>query len=313
MIDILKKIVSRLEQFHTQNEMEIIMKAFDNERHTSLRINTIKSTKEEIESELNKKMISFDRTSFSDITYIIDKDDEYELKWSRIFYDWKIYVQWISSMIPAIVLNPSRWDIILDMTAAPWSKTTQIAAMIWNEWKIIACEQNQIRFDKLKYNINLQWANCVETIKIDSLKLINKFKRWYFDKIILDAPCSAEWRINMNNEKTFWFWTEENILKKQKLQIELLKTAIILLKTWWELIYSTCTMTPEENEEVINQILIEHPNIKISDIEIPGLKEVKNWITAFKWNEYDSALSKTKRILPTEITEGFYIAKLTKS
>ncbi|EKE27537.1 MAG: tRNA/rRNA cytosine-C5-methylase [uncultured bacterium (gcode 4)] len=305
------ELLERLKKIYTEKDYQDILAWFDAERITSFRINTLLSDKKEVEDYLNENEISFRISDFSEITYIIDKKHEFALKWSRLFYSGKIYVQGIASQIPALVLAPEKWDIILDVTAAPWSKTTQIAAMTKNSCRIVAAEKNQIRFDKLNYNLKLQWVTCTQTVKIDALDLDKNFEPWTFDRILLDAPCSAEWRINTSNEKTFWFWTLDNIAKKQELQLSLLEHVIPLLKKWGTIVYSTCTLAPEENEEVVDTILKKHFNISLSEIDIALPKTIK-WITEFGSKKYSKDMNKTIRINPSALSEGFFVAKLIK-
>ena len=300
----------RLDKIYNKDDIELILKWLNSDKITSFRINTLKSDKNEIESFLNENNIEFKTLVFFSWAYIIEKKHEFFLKWSRIFYDGKIYVQWVASLIPAILLNPRAWEKILDVTAAPGSKTTQICAMMENKGEIVASEQNQIRFDKLNYNLKLQWCDICNAIKTDALKLQEKFEEWYFDRILLDAPCSAEWRINLNIEKTYWFWSLENISKKQKLQLLLLESVIPLLKAWWTLVYSTCTLAPEENEEVIDFICKKY-SFKIEKNEL-DFEFSRPWIIEFDWKKYNDDISNTIRILPSVLSEGFYVAKLLK-
>lgn len=88
-----------------------------------------------------------------------------------------LYIQWISSQIPVLLLDLKNDSKVLDVSAAPWSKTTQIASIMWNEWEIIANELNTIRAEKLKHNISLQWANNVQIIKFDARKLEKIWKQ----------------------------------------------------------------------------------------------------------------------------------------
>ena len=308
---ILEKFFERLNKIYSPADVKITMEWFNSERITSFRVNTIKSNNKEIEKFLSSNKIDFKKIDFIENVYILDKKDEFFIKWSRIFYDGKIYLQGIASLIPAIVLNPIAWDKVLDVTASPGSKTTQICAMMWNKWEIIAAEKNQIRFDKLNYNLNIQWCNITESIKMDSLNLKDKFKNWYFNKILFDAPCSAEWRINLWNEKSYGFWTLENISNKQKLQLEIFESILPLLASNWEIVYSTCTIAPEENEEVVNAIC-EKYSLVIEEIDFkfeyrrPGLTE-------FNEKKYNNEMEKTLRILPSNLSEWFFIAKLRKN
>ena len=89
-----------------------------------------------------------------------------------------------------------------------------------------------------------------------------------FDRILLDAPCSAEGRILLSNEKSYGFWSLDNIEKKAELQYDLLAQAVRALKSGGTIVYSTCTLAPEENEGVVARILSEHPDMKLQDITL---------------------------------------------
>lgn len=119
---------------------------------------------------------------------------------------------------------------VLDVTAAPGSKTTQMAALLKNTGKIVACEKHQIRYDKLVHNIELQGTTNVETHKMDALKLMTELEEESFDAILLDVPCSAEGRFKLSDERTYGFWTLGNIRDKAIIQTGLLEASIPLLK-----------------------------------------------------------------------------------
>ncbi|MDD2487357.1 MAG: RsmB/NOP family class I SAM-dependent RNA methyltransferase [Candidatus Gracilibacteria bacterium] len=305
-----KTFYERIGKIYGNDDIKIVLKGFDSERVTSFRVNTLKSDKNEIEAFMDENKISFKTLDFLKGAYIIDKSNEFFLKGSKMFYDGKIYVQGIASLIPGMILDPRSGEKILDVTAAPGSKTTQMCALMDNRGEIAACEQNQIRFDKLAYNIKLQGCNIIKMLKMDANKLKDKIPGLYFDKILFDAPCSAEGRINLKNEKSYGFWSVENISKKQKIQLEIFENIIPLLKVGGQLVYSTCTLAPEENEEIIDMVCRKY-GFEIMDIDLnfefarPGIKE-------FSGNEYCDDISKTVRILPTSVCEGFYVANLRK-
>jgi 16S rRNA C967 or C1407 C5-methylase (RsmB/RsmF family) len=124
-------------------------------------------------------------------------------------------------------------------------------------------------------------------------------------------PCSAEWRINFWVEKTYWFWSEDNIKKNYKLQKEILSSILPILKTGWNLVYSTCTIAPEENEGIVHFLLSNFKNLEIQEIFL-DYKNIRNWIASF-WNTvYNKNVIKSLRCLPSEETEGFFIAKFKK-
>jgi len=225
-----KKYLQRIESFLIKEDLEQIIKGYTEDRVCSFRVNTLKSTENEVESFLCSANISFKRVSFLPLAYIIDKKDEFVLKGSPLFYEGEIYVQGLASQLPTMLLDIKDGMNIFDITAAPGSKTTQIAALMNNTGTIIACEKHQIRHDKLVHNIKLQGATNIETHKMDALKLMTELEKESFDAILLDAPCSAEGRFKLNDEKSYGFWTLGNIWDKAIIQTSLLEASIPLLK-----------------------------------------------------------------------------------
>ena len=177
-------------------------------------------------------------------------------------------------------------------------KTCEIAALVNNNANITACELNTIRAERLKYNIEKQGAKCVYIMKEDSRRLNDFFS---FDRILLDAPCSGSGTLNVNDvnlEKTF---TNKLIEKSVKSQLELLKKAVNVLKKGEELVYSTCSILEDENENIIEKVL----------------KEEKCEIIPIDKEKFNLPFLKTKIdgvvcIMPDKYYEGFFVAKLKK-
>lgn len=305
------RFIKRLKEIYGEKDYSLIMDWFSKNRLGSFRINTLKSTKEEIETLLDNLLIKYTKLDFIDNCYLVGKDEEYKIRWTREYYDWKIYFQSVSSQIPSLFLDIKKWEKVLDITAAPGSKTTQISALLDNTWEIVACDMMAIRFDKLNHNIKLQGCTNVKTIKTDANNLKKTFEPETFDKIIFDAPCSAEWRINLDNEKTFWFWSERNTLSKSSIQKEIIRNTIDLLKTWWTFVYSTCTLAPEENEEVVDFVLKNYPEFIVQEINL-DFKYSRKWIESFWKQSYNKQTKNTIKILPSEVTEWFFVAKFIK-
>ena len=147
----------------------------------------------------------------------------------KIYEDGKIYVQSISSMIPPIILRPEPGERVLDMAAAPGSKTTQMATMMNNEGYILANEIDKFRCEKLKYNVEKQGASIVHIINKDGTQLFNNVKS--FDKILVDAPCSGEGRFIVSNKKTYEHWSLKMQEELVEIQKKLISNAVNLCKT----------------------------------------------------------------------------------
>lgn len=275
-----------------QETTEKIIKGYV-KKVVTIRINTIKTDKQEIIDKLKNAQIEFDEIEYNNNALIIRNKNEEDLRKLDVYENGEIYMQSLSSMLPPIVLEPREKENILDMTAAPGGKTTQMSAMTDNKAYITACEKNKIRAERLKYNLQKQGAKMVNVMQEDARKLSDYFS---FDKILLDAPCSGSGTENVLNAK----FTEELIERSVKTQEELLKKALKILKPGGEMVYSTCSILKQENEDLLKKFLkkskIEIMPINLTD-EIPMLP---------------TTLKGTVCVCPTEIYEGFFVAKIKK-
>ncbi len=310
----LKNFLEKLKKIYNKNDFEICKSWFEAEkRKTCFRINLLKTDKEEVFEVLEKNNLKARKIDFLKNWYVLENWKEKDLWNLDIFKDWKIYLQSLSSQIPVDFLDLKEKDKILDITASPGWKTSQVQSILKNTWEIIAVDNNQIRIDKLKFTLERQWIKNVEIIKTDARSLLEKRKDFveYFDKIIADLPCSAEGKFNFKKEKSFWYWKQEIVNKNAKLQKDILRNIVPMLKKGWELIYSTCTISPEENEDIVHFLLCNY------DLEILNLdfdyKFVRNWLKNFWKKIFKKEISESvRRILPSEESEGFFIAKLRK-
>ncbi|HOI29495.1 MAG TPA: NOL1/NOP2/sun family putative RNA methylase [Melioribacteraceae bacterium] len=218
------------------------------------------------------------------------------------------YIQSLSSMIPALVLNPAPGDKVLDLCAAPGSKTTQLADMMGNRGTLIA---NEISLERLKSLVfNIDKMNLVNVGVLQGKgELLSKIYQNYFDKILVDAPCSALGILQKKNEVSGW-WNEKKASGLAEIQFKLLLSAIKSCKVGGEILYSTCTLALEENELVLDKILKKYP-VELLDIELPV--KSREAFTYYKDQTLDKSISKARRIVPWEIgSEGFFVAKLRK-
>lgn len=311
---LLDEFLNRLKEIYSDDELWIINKWFSViERKTSFRVNTLKASDEEILKFLSERWLIVRKVEFLKHWYLLLNWREKDLWDLDIFKDWKIYLQSVSSQLPVDLLDINNDFKVLDITAAPWWKTSQACAFLNNTWEVVANDNNVIRIDKLKYTLNRQWCKNVVVIKSDARNILNNFPKyeWYFDAIIADLPCSAEWKFNFHKEKSYAYWNTCIIQKNYKLQKDIIKWIIPLLKDWWELVYSTCTLAPEENESIVHMILSNYPELQIIDIDLKWIY-FKNSIARFWKQIYRKEVSKSVRVLPSEDTEWFFIAKFIK-
>ena len=265
-------------------------------KETTFRINTLKSNKAEIIKYLEENHIKYVELSQIPNSFVIENIAL--LKKSSLYEEGKIYFQNISSQLPPYVVNPKTNEMILDMAAAPGGKTTELATLANNTCLITALEKNKIRYERLCYNINLQGAKKVTVLNTDARELDEMFK---FDKILLDAPCSGSGTLTEKNVSSY---NEELLLRCIKNQTALLKKAMQLIKVNGEIIYSTCSILKEENEEILKTCLNDNFEIVPLNLDEIFLKSIPL---------LPSSIPNTLTICPTKLYEGFFIAKIKRT
>lgn len=292
-------LIDKLNTYYNETEVKEILNGYKINRIVSLRVNTIKENTDNIKKVLNDNNILFKEVSWYKEAFIIENVNEEKIRELDIYKEGKIYLQSLSSMIPPLILNTQENELILDMAAAPGGKTTQIAALTNNKAMITAIEKNKIRASKLKYNLELQGTKKVSLLVSDASKLDEYFM---FDKILLDAPCSGSGTLidNNINEKYFNINLINISVERQK---RLIEEAIKHLKINGTLVYSTCSILKEENEEIIKYILNKYNNIKLDYIDYNKYKDIPI---------LSSELEGTLTILPNKYYEGFFVAKLIR-
>ena len=281
---------------YTPVKVDQILLGMTSERYTTLRVNTLKYDIQSLMKYFKEKNIKFERVPWYKDALIIKNANEKQLQKLDIYEKGFIYIQSLSSMVPPIVLNPLPGEKVLDLTAAPGSKTTELAALMNNEGHILANELDKIRCERLRYNVEKQGAEIIEVINGRGEKIGEKYPNT-FDKVLLDTPCSGEGRFIVNKIATYRDWSPKTVKELSKLQKKLITSAYNALKPNGIMVYSTCTLNQEENELILDWA-INNLNLKLVDINI----EIKG-------AEY---ADKAIRILPSKETEGFFVAKLVK-
>lgn len=292
-------LIQKLQEQYKNEDINRIYNGLKSKRYVTLRINTLKSDKDKILKIFKNNGIEFENVAWSDIAFIIKNRTECQLEELDIYKNGEIYLQSLSSMLPPIVLEPQHHEDILDMAAAPGGKTTQIAAITENQAHITACEMNNIRTEKLRYNIEKQGASSVYVMQKDSRNIDEYFS---FDRILLDAPCSGSGTLDLNLDNAFKYFSSKLVEKSTKAQSSLLKKAIQILKPGKEMVYSTCSILRCENEDVVCQVL-KSGKVELVPIEFDGMNDLPLLPTK---------LDGTLCVCPNEFYEGFFIAKLRK-
>ncbi|KGK87677.1 RsmB/NOP family class I SAM-dependent RNA methyltransferase [Clostridium sp. HMP27] len=305
-----KEFLETLYNIYSPVTVDSILKSFIDGRKTTLRVNKLKTTINDVQRQLRSNGIGFSNSSFLKEAFILNKARESQITKLNCYKEGSIYIQNLSSMLPPMLLDLEKGQTILDMCAAPGGKTTEIAAIIDNQGEITANEINIIRRERLKYNVQKQGASCIEVIGMDGKVLGDTFQE-KFDRVLLDAPCSGEGTIELKRRESYKGWSTKFIRENSKLQKKLLESGIKALKKGGILIYSTCTISPEENEEIVDYALNKYPNLRVMNLSI-NVKNSIQGLNVYKDKKYNDNIKKALRVIPNEEMEGFFVCKLKK-
>ena len=261
--------------------------------YLSVRVNKLKYTEKEFEEFLKEKDIQIikkiDTVYYINSGLIINSEE---------FKTGKIIAQDASSYLAAKNLGVMPNELVLDICAAPGGKTAVLAENMENRGEIIAIDIHQHKIKLIETNMKKLGIDIIKATVMDA-RNVNKQGR-KFDKILVDVPCSGYGVIRKKPE-ILYSKNKENIEELAKLQLEILNSAADILKDGGELIYSTCTITDEENTNNIEKFLKEREEFKVEKLYIP--ENVSG--------DYDK-LGGFCINYKEEIMDNFYIIKLVK-
>ena len=212
------------------------------------------------------------------------------------------------SAVPARVLDPQPGEVVWDATAAPGSKTTQLAALMNDSGRVVATDNNIGRVSALRSNTErLGVTNAAVTTEDARNHSLKPFAHDTYDRALVDAPCSCEGTVRKNPD-TLDEWTLEHVKGVAAVQKGVLRRAVQTTREGGVVVYSTCTFAPEENEAVVDYVLGEE-DCRPVEMDLP--LEHTSGITEWQGETYDERLTRAARIYPHHNdTGGFFCAKL---
>ncbi len=302
------KFRERAKDIISKEKHQVAFSTFCADKPISIRINTLVTTKQEVNTTLSNVGIATENIPWYSDALLITSGTKEQIAKTSLYTDGHIYFQNLSSMLPGVALNPKPNEKILDMAAAPGSKTSHIAQMMNNTGEIIANDISRQRLFKLKSVLTQFHISNVKISQIPGEFIWRKYPN-YFDKVLVDAPCSMEGRFKANDPKTYKDWSPKKIKVLSFLQKRLLRSAFYATKQGGIIVYSTCTLSPEENEDVINWLLLEEKShVELMDLAISFDSPLKTW----KRTTYLPEIKKTLRVIPSNSMEGFFLAKIKR-
>jgi len=276
----------------------------------AIRMNELKTDQSAFERILARLQQEYQHVPFNRCGYILARDN-LPLSHTLYFFLGYFHYQGVSSQLPVIMLDARPGERVLDMAAAPGSKSTQLAALMQNQGELVLNDAMRGRQQPLNVNMQRSGASNYYVSNAWGERMGSIFPE-YFDKILLDAPCSALGTIQASPGVGDW-WSRDKMQKLSRVQYQLLVSAVKSLKPDGEMVYSTCSIAPEENELLIQRLISEYP------VEIVSAPEQLNRLFSPGWTKYlelifDPALARAVRIWPQlQGHEGFFMVKLRKT
>lgn len=291
-------------------EFEEYAACFDQKNYSGLRVNTLKVSPEEFEKISPYKI---KRIPWIENGYFYDEKDQPAKH--PFYYAGLYYIQEPSAMTPASLLPVNPGDKVLDLCAAPGGKSTELAARLKGEGVLVANDISNSRAKALLKNIELFGVKNAVIVSEAPSKLVNYFEG-YFDKILVDAPCSGEGMFR-KSPSVMKNWEQYGVDYYNKLQKEIIICAAKMLKPGGSMLYSTCTFSPEENEGTMAFLLKQCPGFHVIN-PLEGKENTKVSYEGFsygrpEWVDGPKELKNCIRLWPHKIQgEGHFIALLKK-
>jgi NOL1/NOP2/sun family putative RNA methylase len=294
-------------------DYDAFLASYDNHRKHGLRMNLLKTTEAQF---LMNNPFHLSSIPWAEDGFFYDEEDR---PGKHPFYHAGLYyIQEPSAMAAVELLHIESGDRVLDLCAAPGGKSTQIAAKLQHQGLLVSNDNQAERQKAVVKNLALFGVRNAMVTVAEPEALASAFPQ-YFNKILIDAPCSGEGMFR-KDDSMISSWGTHSVEKCSMMQKAILDTAVRLLAPGGRIVYSTCTFSPEENEATIARFLDSHPEYKVEPVEPKyGWSAGRaDWIKGEEWNSAEDfsaesvlAVGGTVRLWPHLIQgEGHYMAVL---
>ncbi|MBY9002389.1 MAG: RsmB/NOP family class I SAM-dependent RNA methyltransferase [Candidatus Lokiarchaeota archaeon] len=300
-------MIERYFQFLGEDQSIQLLKANEKPLTPSIRVNTLKITKYSLKEKLENKGFNLEPIDWISEGLKI-KNSPFNLGSTHEYLQGFYYIQSVAPMLPSIILEPNPNDVVIDMCAAPGGKATHLAQIMNNEGKLILIERNRNRIPALEINLRRMGVSNSIVINEDSVNLSKLNIK--ANKILLDAPCTGEGLIRQDASRKK-SKTMKDINKLNIIQKKLLATGLDSLNPGGQLLYSTCSIAPEENELVINDVLRE--NSEFSIVRLPKMYGIKGLVEVFNKKLRDDLINSQRFYPHIHDTIGFFVCLIQKN
>lgn len=261
-----RTIIERLVQLIGKKETQELLRAFNRVPLISVRVNILKASVEEVEKKLRREGVEPIRGRY--VPTVLKFKGPYNFDRSKLFQEGKIIIQDEAAALASIILSPKPGETVVDMAAAPGGKTEHMGELMENRGVIHAFDIDELRIRRMRELLKRAGITIVKIHVRDSREASKVLGEEIADKVLLDAPCTSSGTI-MKNHELRWRIMEKKIFEMAKLQLEMLEAGFKLLKPGGRILYTTCSLFKEENEDVIAKFLKRHSNARLVPLNGP--------------------------------------------
>lgn len=305
--------VERLYEQLGTDDAERALRGFETPRARAVRANRLRTTPRELRAELEAEGLEPEPAPapYED-ALLLAPDALRAVQGTAAAREGRLYLQGLASQAAVIALDPQPGEDVLDLCAAPGSKTSQIAACMRGAGRLVANDRSRKRGFKLRAVLESQGALDLVRLVTARGEALARREPGAFDRVLVDAPCSGEGRFRSDDPRTFAEWSPAKVKRLAAEQRRLLLAAAVALRPGGTLVYSTCTFAPAENEQALHKVLRRLDGalaLEALPVRFPGERAA---LTEWRGRRLDPSLAHARRLLPDERQEGFFVARLVK-
>lgn len=307
--------LDRLREIVPAQDFGRVLASFSEPRAVGFRVNPLRTDSErEVIHELQSLGLFPKPADGLPAGYTVPHDQREALLASAAHDDGRIYVQDLASQLPPVLLDARPGERVLDLCAAPGSKTGQLWGMMGGKGELAAVELSRPRFFRMRANLERQGAGDARTFHRDG-STVWRHRPDYFDRVLVDAPCSTEGRFRVDDEDSTRYWHAKKPREMARKQRRLVESAVRSLRPGGVLVYSTCTFAPEENEGIVDFLLERFGDgLRPWPMDLPSWCRTQPLLDRWQKATFTPRMSEfAARLLPTEWSEAFFVARFVRA
>ena len=305
------EFLNRLKQIVPESAWSDCCQGFAPRPQFTARVNRLHATPTQLREELQACQIEADTVSWHAHALRFAALHRPSLVRSAAVAEGRLYVQNLSSMLAAQILDPQPGEQVLDLAAAPGGKASDLAERMGNQGWLSAVEPIRSRYFKLRDTFQRLGITIAHTYMMDGRRVGKKVPD-RFDRVLLDAPCSGEARIRSAEPESFQFWSGRKIKEQARKQRGLLESAVAAARPGARILYCTCSFAPEENEAIVSDYLTRFPDqVDVVPFDLP----IDNWqpgLSCWERAQFAAPVTQARRILPAEDMDAMFLCLLEK-